>query len=188
MAIFRKKSTASAGSGGSGGKPSVNITKQDERNYKVRTSSVHDPILQAVNEAQPFENSVPEESNRMSLQQQQGLHDVFGKPIVKPDISNPTRARDERPLDTIRSFEYAITGDNSYRDRLESETLGFRVRQDFPQFGANPYGNSTPSNSYGNEFSNGPVHSFTGGEQGVYEAPKKEETKKKKRGLFGKKK
>lgn len=199
MAIFRKKSAASQGSGGSGGKAQdVHLTKEDAQHYKVRTGSVHDPILQAVNEAQPFENSIPADVSHDGTQrqsysamlQQQGMFDVFGRPISKPDISNPTRARDERPLDTIRSFEYAITGDQSYRDQLESEQLGFRVRQDFPRFGSNPYGNDAydeaGATSYGH---NGPVHSFTGGEQGVYEAPeRKEEPKKKKRGLFGKKK
>lgn len=30
--------------------------------------------------------------------------------IAEPDISNPTRPRFERPLDTIRSFEAAIYG------------------------------------------------------------------------------
>lgn len=29
---------------------------------------------------------------------------------VEPDLSNPTRSRWERPLDTIRSFEAAIDG------------------------------------------------------------------------------
>ena len=29
-------------------------------------------------------------------------------------MSNPTRSRNERPLDTIRGFEYAITGDVSF--------------------------------------------------------------------------
>ena len=34
---------------------------------------------------------------------------------VDPDLSNPTRPRLERPLDTIRSFEKAI--DNGYKRR-----------------------------------------------------------------------
>lgn len=33
-----------------------------------------------------------------------------------PDLSNPTRHRMERPLDTIRSFEAAI--DRHYRDNV----------------------------------------------------------------------
>ncbi|GFN20592.1 hypothetical protein AtubIFM55763_005683 [Aspergillus tubingensis] len=34
--------------------------------------------------------------------------DREGKVITEPDLSNPTRYRFERPLDTIRSFEAAI--------------------------------------------------------------------------------
>lgn len=195
MAIFRKKSAASQGSGGSGGKAQdVHITKEDERHYKVRTGSVHDPILEAMNEAQPFENSVQENETDQrrsynQMAQQQGMFDVFGRQINKPDISNPTRARDERPLDTIRAFEYAITGDQTYKDRLETQNLGFRVRPDFPQFGSNPYGQSGGEQYGDGSYNNGHVHSFAGDEQGVYEAPeRKEEPKKKKRGLFGKKK
>lgn len=36
--------------------------------------------------------------------------DVYGQEIVEPDLSNPTRSRHERPLDTIRSFEAAAYG------------------------------------------------------------------------------
>ena len=34
---------------------------------------------------------------------------------VEPDLSNPTRNRWERPLDTIRSFEAAIDGEYKRR-------------------------------------------------------------------------
>ena len=33
--------------------------------------------------------------------------------VAEPDLSNPTRPRFERPLDTIRSFEAAIYGSHS---------------------------------------------------------------------------
>ncbi|CCG81936.1 Putative uncharacterized protein [Taphrina deformans PYCC 5710] len=36
--------------------------------------------------------------------------DVYGHPIAEPDLSNPTRSRHERPLDTIRAFEAAAYG------------------------------------------------------------------------------
>lgn len=192
MGIFRKSSTASNGSGGSA---KIQITKDDVKNYKIRTGQVHDPILAAVNEQQPFQAAADDQlldeaniSRNSYTAGPAGLYDVFGKPISRPDISNPTRSRDERPLDTIRSFEYSITGDLSYRDRLETDTLGFRVRQDFPKFSnGNPYGNPN------NEYSQAPVHSFSNNgeafEQGVYQAPVKAEgEKKKKRGLFGRKK
>jgi hypothetical protein len=198
MGIFRKSSGASDHSNGStGGDGSkVHLTKDDVKNFKARKGHVQDSILAAVNEQQPFEaaadDQVIDESNisRNSYLGGAALHDVFGKPIQRPDISNPTRARDERPLDTIRSFEYSITGDPSYRDRLETDSLGFRVRQDFPRFGGgNPYNNYDYTNQ-----NQQPVHSFSGDngdfEQGVYQAPVKADMddKKKKKGLFGRKK
>lgn len=36
--------------------------------------------------------------------------DLYGNEITEPDLSNPTRSRHERPLDTIRSFEAAAYG------------------------------------------------------------------------------
>lgn len=183
MAIFRRNSKSSDHSGEH---QKVHLTKEDAQHYKIRSSSVHDPVLGAVSEAQPFEVAGDQiDQTRESYMTGQGLVDVFGKRIQRPDISNPTRSRDERPLDTIRSFEYSITGDLSYKDRLESDVLGFRVRDDFPRFGSNPYGAQQSQSQ--------PVHSFSGDdgfEQGVYQAPVKVEgaTKKKKRGLFGKKK
>lgn len=42
-------------------------------------------------------------------------HAVADSQIADPDLSNPTRPRLERPLDTIRSFEKAI--DNGYKRR-----------------------------------------------------------------------
>lgn len=36
--------------------------------------------------------------------------DVYGNDITEPDLSNPTRSRHERPLDTIRQFESAAYG------------------------------------------------------------------------------
>ncbi|CCE61624.1 hypothetical protein TPHA_0A05500 [Tetrapisispora phaffii CBS 4417] len=187
MMHFRKKSNMSNGSGGEG---DVKITKEDQDRLKVRTASVADPILEAVHEAQPFEQAGGYADNlRQSYYSQEGdvLLDVFGQPIHNPDISNPTRARDERPLDTIRSFEYAISGDPTWGQQLETPQYGFRVRPDFPSFGnGNPYDNEgRPIQQQSNQMY---------GEQGVYQAPQPSalgegQTKKKKKfGLFGKKK
>lgn len=44
--------------------------------------------------------------------------DSNGNPIAEPDLSNPTRSRWERPLDTIRSFEAAIDGEYRRRSRV----------------------------------------------------------------------
>lgn len=42
--------------------------------------------------------------------------------VVDPDLSNPTRPRFERPLDTIRSFEAAIYGQYSGRPGSYAQT------------------------------------------------------------------
>ena len=174
MGIFdRKKSDAGnkhkhtkSNSSGEAHAPDVKLTKDDVNHFKVRTASVHDPILSAVQEDQPFQeiggnpNDPNARKSYLSMLNQgemdpneqylnpdgtintdaEGaenprrsyhLTDVFGQPIVTPDISNPTRERDERPLDTIKSFEYAISGDPSWAQNLETQQYGFRVRPDF---------------------------------------------------------
>lgn len=67
----------------------------------------------AMNEDQPIAAAL-EKPTLQSLRSFQHT-DVNGNPIAEPDLSNPTRPRWERPLDTIRSFEAAI--DNEYRRR-----------------------------------------------------------------------
>lgn len=42
--------------------------------------------------------------------------------IADPDLSNPTRPRMERPLDTIRSFEAAIDGSYNRRASFRAGT------------------------------------------------------------------
>lgn len=45
--------------------------------------------------------------------------------LADPDLSNPTRNRWERPLDTIRSFEAAIEGDYARRSMYRSGKINF---------------------------------------------------------------
>ncbi|KAJ5555602.1 hypothetical protein N7461_004072 [Penicillium sp. DV-2018c] len=66
-----------------------------------------------MNELQPMAVAL-EKSNLGSLRDIQHK-DQYGNIITDPDLSNPTRPRLERPLDTIRSFEAAIYG--SYNNR-----------------------------------------------------------------------
>ncbi|KAG7698297.1 hypothetical protein KL930_001958 [Ogataea haglerorum] len=189
MGLFKRSSQSS------GDKMKVKITHEDEKRLKMRSANVHDPILDAVNEAQPFEESANEHQRQSSLGDA-GLRDVFGNTIVNPDISNPSRSRDERPMDTIRSFEYSVTGDPTYKQQLETPTLGWRVRQDFPLYTGNQYAQGYSSgqqqlDEYGQPTYDGnayqrPQTSST--EQGVYTAPPPKEPEKKKRGLFGRKK
>ncbi|GAV29900.1 hypothetical protein PMKS-003406 [Pichia membranifaciens] len=166
----------------------LKITDEDERRMKTRSQNLHDPILDAVNEAQPFEEA--NMHNRSSSIGNGVLNDIFGNKIVNPDISNPTRSRDERPMDTIRSFEYSITGDPIYQEQLETHILGWRVRDDFPLGNGYAANNQVQYDEYGqpiytNNRANQPIV-----EQGVYSAPppKIEEQKKKKFFSFGKKK
>merc|ERR1712110_1130948 len=51
--------------------------------------------------------------------------DSNGNVITEPDLSNPTRPRWERPLDTIRSFERAIDGGYKRRSVSRSESYTY---------------------------------------------------------------
>lgn len=154
----------------------VKITKEDQKNMKVRQEESQ--VLKSVNEAQPFQEALDlHNMNRQSmgnfLAQRKNKVDSFGMPIRNPDVSNPSRSRDERPLDTIRSFEFAITGDQYYKERLETPKLGFRTRPEFPLFTQSPHNNQSNGNY----------------EQPVYTKPVSSNAPaKKKRGLFGRKK
>ncbi|EGW35756.1 uncharacterized protein SPAPADRAFT_58941 [Spathaspora passalidarum NRRL Y-27907] len=188
MAIFRGKSAKKAPT--KAGQIDVKISSKDAQQFKMHTANVHDPILKAVNEDQPFEQAARHDNRRPSyLSQDSGnLKDIFGNPIRQADMSNPTRERNERPLDTIRGFEYAITGDVGYRDQLESHRLGWGFHEDFPY-----YNLASGNQQRSNEFSR-PVINF---DQPVYQTGNYSASSlqgdggkkaKKKRGLFGRKK
>ena len=163
--------------------------EQDER-YKLDHSNMNDPILKAVNEAEPFEQAADRTQRKhsyVSLESNNDLKDVFGNPVGQQDISNPTRARNERPLDTIRAFEYSITGDMAYRDQLETGRLGWGFHEDFPYYNLNAL------NQYPYEGAERPtINLNTGADQAVYlpenfsSPPPKPE--KKKKGFFRRKK
>lgn len=180
MAIFRSKS----------GKQ-VEYEDQSERDYKMHTANVHDPILTAVNEAQPFEQAAERNIGRKPSylsQDSSDLKDIFGHSITQSDMSNPTRSRNERPLDTIRAFEYAITGDMTYKDLLETNRLGWGFHEDFSHYNLVPGQHGQQDQQ---EYSR-PTANFDS--QPMYNAQnysasslKKNEPKKKK-GLFGRKK
>uniref|UniRef100_A0A060T684 ARAD1B17226p n=1 Tax=Blastobotrys adeninivorans TaxID=409370 RepID=A0A060T684_BLAAD len=160
--------------------------RENSKSYKEHHSDIHDPILSAIQDPQPFEQQISGHRTNPSLSPETRYRDVFGNVIAQPDNSNPTRPRNERPLDTIRAFEYACTGDERIRDEMETPRLGWGVRRGFasvPQFDSNPYAaSSTPTN---------PVVSFSGGgnmEQGYVRPQTKAPEPKKKKGLFGRKK
>ncbi|EED12342.1 hypothetical protein TSTA_003950 [Talaromyces stipitatus ATCC 10500] len=97
-----------------GGKISLHETPEEKAKRILHTKA--DPTL-AMNEAQPATVALLEKSNLGSLRSIQHK-DQYGNIITDPDLSNPTRPRLERPLDTIRSFEAAIDG--SYHNRRMS--------------------------------------------------------------------
>lgn len=143
------------------------ITKEDEKRMKMRSQNLHDPILTAMNNAQPYEEMNVHQ--RTSSLGDGVLNDVFGRPIVNPDVSNPSRDRDERPLDTIRAFEYSVSQHPAIPDQLETHTLGWGVRDDYP-------------------LSNGQIPPQMNQQQAVYSPPAPSEPVKKKRSLFSWKK
>lgn len=73
------------------------------------SSSSVDPG-KALNEAQPWQVNQEKPTQSLSTLAHK---DVWGNPIKEPDLTNPTRSRWERPLDTIRGFHDSI--DRGYR-------------------------------------------------------------------------
>lgn len=103
--------------------PSKSRTSKHERKVSdsERRKTHYDPTTKAnpnaaMNEAQPIAAAL-EKPTLQSLRSFQHT-DAQGNPIVDPDLSNPTRSRWERPLDTIKSFEAAIDGE--YRRRAQT--------------------------------------------------------------------
>ncbi|CAK9439860.1 uncharacterized protein LODBEIA_P39600 [Lodderomyces beijingensis] len=192
MAIFRSKSSNKTQTVHSVNDINVKISAEDQKQYKYHATNVHDPILTAVNEAQPFEQAAQRLDNRRPSylsQDSADLKDIFGQAIRQTDMSNPTRSRNERPLDTIRGFEYAVTGDSTYRDQLESGRLGWGFHEDFP------YYNLTGEARQQQEgrrpvinFDNQPVYQAGNYSASSLQADNNKKSKKQKRGLFGRKK
>lgn len=190
MAIFRSATSKSKG-------PQYIPQPGSHQDVKMDSSNIHDPILTAVNEAQPFEEANQSYGNNRRpsylSHDSSDLKDIFGQRISNADMLNPTRNRNERPLDTIRAFEYAITGDLTYREQLESERLGWGFHEDFSYYNLNGQ-EDTPGSQQNPAYSR-PVASFSGGDQPIYQAGNysasslnPDKRKKKKKGMFGRKK
>lgn len=149
---------------------------------KQSTYDVHDPVLTAIRDEEPFQMSANTQNPGSTISPNMQTRDIFGNPIDRPDRSNPSRPRNERPLDTIRAFEYACTGDERLRDEMETPRLGWATRPTFmPRFESNPYAASSSAAPNVVTFNNsGSEDAFK-----TYVPPKPE---KKKRGFFGRKK
>lgn len=100
---FSGKSDKSSNSGSH----KVRLSESAEEKHKRTLHTKADPMV-AMSEAQPMLVAL-EKSTLGSLREMQHK-DQYGNVITDPDLSNPTRPRLERPLDTIRSFEAAIYG------------------------------------------------------------------------------
>lgn len=116
----RAKSTLSFGSNKSRDTPSSpkherKISESERRKTHYDPNTKANPNA-AMEEMQPVAAAL-EKPTLASLRSFQH-RDSAGNDIVDPDLSNPTRSRWERPLDTIRSFEAAIDGE--YRRRAQS--------------------------------------------------------------------
>ncbi|OKL57622.1 hypothetical protein UA08_07310 [Talaromyces atroroseus] len=151
---FSGKSDKSRRSSNSG--PKVSLTETAEEKYRRSLHTKADPTL-AMSEAQPAVVAL-EKSNLGSLRSIQHK-DQYGNIITDPDLSNPTRPRFERPLDTIRSFEAAIDG--SYHSRRLSYVTEASPSRPGSYYGgneANGYSQNNNNNQYGGSRSNRPRH------------------------------
>ncbi|KAF2756616.1 hypothetical protein EJ05DRAFT_70165 [Pseudovirgaria hyperparasitica] len=115
---FSFKSEKSHKSQGSTSTKTIKETAEEKRKSHFTPTGKADPNA-AMNEAQP--TAALEKSTLAPLRSFSHL-DTFGNPIAEPDLSNPTRPRWERPLDTIKSFEAAIDTEYKRRTLLRADT------------------------------------------------------------------
>ncbi|GME66376.1 Transcription factor [Neofusicoccum parvum] len=106
----------------------------------------------AMEEAQPIAEAL--KASTLGSLRAMEHKDVDGSPIPEPDLSNPTRSRWERPLDTIRKFEAQIDGEYKRRQTrtdLESNAdfSGYTSRRSsyYGGNGNNRYSSSTANGS-----------------------------------------
>ncbi|MCJ1311146.1 hypothetical protein MMC25_004816 [Agyrium rufum] len=97
----------------------TDLTESPTEKSRRRMTTKADPNV-AMNDAQPAAQAL--EKTTMDNLRATQHKDTSGNIITDPDLSNPTRHRFERPLDTIRSFEAAIDGsyNRRYSQRAES--------------------------------------------------------------------
>ncbi|KAK9462483.1 uncharacterized protein V1516DRAFT_620375 [Lipomyces oligophaga] len=190
---------------------SIKISPEERERMKQRTANIADPILSAMTEEQPFQ-VVNNHAGDTSVSPELHVRDIFGSPIEDPDLSNPTRHRSERPLDTIRGFEFAATGDKHIKEQIFRERLPWEGRRYTPpannnnggQNGTGGYANGYSGNGnendqqayddYGNPIQSEntapartPIQLGNAGADVDY-SPAPPAKEKKKRGLFGRKK
>ncbi|KAK9449645.1 uncharacterized protein V1518DRAFT_414279 [Limtongia smithiae] len=198
MGIFSKKSSTATAD-----PTDYQLSAAEASRAKANASNMRDPILSAMNEEQPFQ--ISNHRGDATVSPEMHIRDMFGNAISDPDRSNPTRARGERPLDTIRAFEYAATGDKHIREQLFNDRLPWDGRRYNPPpqsqaYSANGYNHDPSDAGAGPSDYAASVHGSavagptiqlgnTAGDlyDEPYAPPKSKKDKKKKRGLFGKK-
>ncbi|KAF2146934.1 uncharacterized protein K452DRAFT_283136 [Aplosporella prunicola CBS 121167] len=94
-------------------------TSAEKHKHHLSSTSKANPLA-AMEEAQPIAQQF-EKATLGSLRAIQHK-DANGNLITEPDLTNPTRPRWERPLDTIRSFEAAIDGGHKRTPMPKSES------------------------------------------------------------------
>ncbi|KAK0650479.1 Uncharacterized protein DIS24_g6715 [Lasiodiplodia hormozganensis] len=109
----------------------------------------------AMEEAQPIAAAL--EAPTLGSLRAMTHKDIDGSPIPEPDLSNPTRSRWERPLDTIRKFEAQIDGEYKRRGGARTDVesnadfSGYTSRRSsyYGGNGNNRYSSSTATGGYG---------------------------------------
>ncbi|KAI1978438.1 hypothetical protein LOZ51_000141 [Ophidiomyces ophidiicola] len=131
-----------------GSKTKEQLVETHREKEANRMHSHADPT-RAINELQPSAIAL-EKSNLESLRSLQHK-DRYGNVITDPDLSNPTRHRLERPLDTIRAFEAAIDGTYGRRmSYIREDSVNGQSRP--TSFFGDPRGNLTyPSHGYNDQ-------------------------------------
>ncbi|WPH01036.1 Hypothetical protein R9X50_00387000 [Acrodontium crateriforme] len=97
----------------------VESPKEKQRRDSIWKNTSKANPNNAISEAQPGAAALLENTTLQPLRDLEH-RDAGGNLIADPDLSNPTRPRLERPLDTIRSFEKAI--DDGYKRRSSYRT------------------------------------------------------------------
>ncbi|KAL9105107.1 MAG: hypothetical protein Q9163_000025 [Psora crenata] len=119
MARQRAGSRLSFRKGSSSSIPKVEASESPQEKARFHLNTKADPS-RAINEAQPVDVANAQPTTGTSIRDIEH-RDQDGNRIVDPDLSNPTRPRLERPLETIRSFEAAIDGSYNRRQSFRAE-------------------------------------------------------------------
>ncbi|KGO71229.1 Protein of unknown function DUF2406 [Penicillium italicum] len=141
---FSVKSDKSNKSGSTSHKRGLSESSEEKARRNLHTKA--DPLI-AMNELQPMAVAL-EKSNLGSLRELE-FKDQYGNVITDPDLSNPTRPRLERPLDTIRSFEAAINGSYNNNHDAASQMGDFSRRTSYNGGQGPSNRNYEQSNYYG---------------------------------------